>query len=389
MRKLRSVGLGILLPALALTMTACSSSGSNQSSSTTTAPTTTTRTPGPTTTWLCAPGLASNPCTGNLDYSSVPAAGPTTLTKVTVAKNPPIDCFYAYGAVSPEPTANSDLVVGPSEVTSAQTQAAPFSQDCRIFAPMYQEITQAGLYGLVANPTNPSGPASIETAYQSLKSGFEAFLALEPKGKHFTLLGHSEGAAMLIRLIQEEIDTNPALRQRLVSAILIGANLTVAPGKTTGGAFQHIPLCTSAAETGCVIAYSSFYAQPPADTNFGIPGQGIGLLWGQTQKTGLQIACVNPAQLRSQTNTLDNRFQNTSGPVPYVSYPGLYSGTCQTTQGVTFFNISTAPPSTAANANIRPLATSSGGWGLHQYDINLTMGDLVTIVATQAKSVQK
>ena len=37
---------------------------------------------------------------------------------------------------------------------------------------------------------------------------------------------------MLIRLIKGIVDPNPALRSRLVSAIVLGGNLTVPKGKT-------------------------------------------------------------------------------------------------------------------------------------------------------------
>ena len=91
---------------------------------------------------------------------------------------------------------------------------------------------------------------------------------------------------MLIRLIRSQIDANPALRKRLVSAIVLGGNVQVPAGKSVGGSFQHVPACTAASQTGCVIAYSSFPSQPPAFTLFGRPGTGVSLLSGQTATSG-------------------------------------------------------------------------------------------------------
>ena len=49
---------------------------------------------------------------------------------------------------------------------------------------------------------------------------------------------------MLTQLIKQQIDTNPAVRKHLVSAILLGGNITVPVGKAVGGSFQHVPACT-------------------------------------------------------------------------------------------------------------------------------------------------
>jgi Protein of unknown function (DUF3089) len=40
--------------------------------------------------------------------------------------------------------------------------------------------------------------------------------------------------------------------------------VTVPVGKTVGGDFANIPACQTATQTGCVVAYSSFDATPPA-----------------------------------------------------------------------------------------------------------------------------
>ena len=64
-------------------------------------------------------------------------------------------------------------------------------------------------------------------------------------------------------------------------------------------------MCTSATQAGCAIAFSSYPSQPPADSVFGRPGQGVSLQSGQTAKAGQQVACVNPAALGGGTGDLD------------------------------------------------------------------------------------
>jgi hypothetical protein len=82
------------------------------------------------------------------------------------------------------------------------------------------------------------------------------YLAHDNHGRPVTFIGHSQGAAMLIRLLHNVIDPSARLRHLMVSAIILGGNVQVASGETLGGTFSHISTCTSATQVGCVIAYS-------------------------------------------------------------------------------------------------------------------------------------
>ena len=351
------------------------------------AATSTSSRPAAKTVWLCKPGLAQNPCTGNLSTLVVPAVGPSIVRPISVAKNPPVDCFYAYPTVSQQPGLNANLAIETNEITVAHSQAGPFSQVCRVFAPMYRQVTVHGLFGLVA----PQAKASLDRSYSSLLSGFRAFLAQEPKGRHFVLLGHSQGAAMLIRLIKAQIDPNPALRRRLLSALIIGGNLTVPKGRTVGGAFAHIPLCSSGHQLSCAVAYSSFLESDPPASNafFGIPGQGVGLMWGQTSRSrSLEVACVNPAAFSRGFARLNPRWPDrTSVAVGYFTYPTLYRSACAWDNGSHYLEVATEPAShypASVHPNDRPVVYSLGSqWGLHTDDVNIAQGDLIAFVARQ------
>jgi predicted esterase len=41
------------------------------------------------------------------------------------------------------------------------------------------------------------------------------------------LIGHSQGAGMLIHLMRQEVDPNPTQRRQMVSALLMGGNVSV------------------------------------------------------------------------------------------------------------------------------------------------------------------
>ena len=219
-------------------------------------------------TWLCRPGLPGDPCAASLAATAVQADGATTVPTAAPAAAPTADCFYVYPTVSTEYTLNADLAVQPAEVAAAVAQASRFSQVCAVWAPMYRQHT---LYALA---TGKVTAAVLATAYQSLLQSWQDYLTHYNRGRPIVLIGHSQGALMLIALLQQQFDRNAALRRQLVSAIVPGGNVTVPMVAGAKGSFQHIPACRSAVQVGCVIAYSSFPSQPPATSLFGRPGQG-------------------------------------------------------------------------------------------------------------------
>src|SRR6266545_7337114 len=93
------------------------------------------------TTWLCKPGANPNPCFGSLQTTVIDPSGQSHVENPRNAKKPPIDCFYVYPTVSDDKTTNSDLSIDPEETAIAQFQASRFSQRCRVFAPMYRQLT--------------------------------------------------------------------------------------------------------------------------------------------------------------------------------------------------------------------------------------------------------
>ena len=82
-------------------------------------------------------------------------------------------------------------------------------------------------------------------------------------GRGVVLIGHSQGTFVLRRLIREEIDPKASARRRLVSAVLLGGNVTVKAGSDRGGDFKRVRACRRAGQTGCVVAFSTFNAPVP------------------------------------------------------------------------------------------------------------------------------
>jgi Protein of unknown function (DUF3089) len=358
--------------------------------------------------WLCRPGEAADPCASDLAASAVTAAGsvrPASWPHSAAASK--FACFYVYPTTSLAETGNTGLAVTKEETYAAIEQAAPFSQLCDVWVPVYRSQTfPSVLKGLRGDQTVMR--STFTTAYDSVLPAWQWFLA-HTGSKPVILIGDSQGAAVLIRLISAELDHEPSVLHRLLVAVLVGGNLQVPAGKTAGATFTKVPLCTAAAQTGCAIAFSSYPSQPPADSVFGRPGQGVSLQSGQTAKAGQQVACVNPAALAGGTGDLDPyqltatqtaKFPGDSTrltePVstPWVTYPGLYSATCKHGGGATWLQVT----SLAATSRARPVVTEKtvgnfgGGtgpaWGYHGYEYALTLGNLLHDVAGEEAAWQ-
>ena len=77
---------------------------------------------------------------------------------------------------------------------------------------MYHQFTLFALEQILAHGVSASDLTVLETAYQSLKSGFEDYLAHYNDGRPIGLIGHSQGASLLVSLLGQVVDNDPALR---------------------------------------------------------------------------------------------------------------------------------------------------------------------------------
>jgi hypothetical protein len=342
------------------------------------------------TVWLCRPGLADNPCTSPLTATVVPPRGATHLEQAVPASKPAIDCFYVYPTISGQRTTNANLAIGFREREIAVAQASRFSQVCRVFAPVYRQITLSAL----EHPSRIS-LANALIAYDSVRSAFHDYLAHYNRGRGIVFIGHSQGAAILIRLLKQEVDGVLQVRRRLVSALLMGGNVTVRKGRSVGGDFMHIPACGSSRQIGCVVAYSSFTAKPPQNSQFGrtTSDAGVRLLAPHNRSPDIGIMCVNPASLAGGTFVLAPYIPSLilaflpagSAPAvrtPWISFPREYSAHCESSGNATWLQVTRI----AGASDRRPLLTQlqDPALGLHVLDVTIALGNLVQLVRDEA-----
>src|SRR5664279_1578107 len=227
-------------------------------------------------TWLCLPRRVDS-CAGDLTMTDVRPDGSRAVRRPAGAANN-VDCFYVYPTVDESARTGNHTDFSDRTQIAAVTamQAVPFRQVCDLYVPLYRQITM-GTYARDDAWTDEG----LATAYADVAAAFDAYLAAHPN-RGIVLIGHSQGAEMVTRLLRDRFDRDATLRARLVIALAIGGNLDVVIDRRTGGTFNSIPTCSTAGETGCVIAYRSM----PAGAVVAQPDPGY--------PAGREQMCVNP-----------------------------------------------------------------------------------------------
>lgn len=333
--------------------------------------------------WLCRPDIQGedNVCERDIDTTIVFADGSTQLEQAPTFDDREVDCFYVYPTVSLDTTDNSDLVPG-REISTTLSQAARYRSVCKLYAPMYRQVT---IRALTAGKFGDSALQDI--AYGDVADAFRQFIA-NGEQRGFILIGHSQGTAHLIRLIREEIEADTYLARRMIAAHLIGIPVALPIDAEVGATFASTPPCTFDEEINCFVNYSAFRnTEPP------VRGQA---LFGVTNSPDTRAACTHPVDLGAGRLDLDNYFPtgtqlnpfvdpvaNAAITTPFVKVPGLVQGECIEEDRKAYLQIThdadpTDPRVDDVGNDLAP------GWGLHLIDVALAQGDLVRLAARQA-----
>jgi hypothetical protein len=348
--------------------------------------------------WACRPDIEPNACLQNIDATEIKADGSKVVHKHEPAAQPAFDCFYVYPTVWISRTAQmtdfSDegvkFVLDP-----LLSQAARFTGLCRLYAPLYR---QAGLNGAVL-----ADGADKQLALQDVRDAFAYYLEHDNAGRGFVLLGHSQGAFMLTSLISRDIDENSDVRERMISAVLLGAQPYAPPGEKVGGSFKHVEACREPGQTGCVIAYNSFAsAAPPEESS--LVGRVTDVFANEAIDPTGEVFCTEPAALaqnsgRYRGTYLALKLNNPSFAAPaaipgvdttFVLYRDYFRGTCEHKNGAHYLSISEEPTEgDARRPQYRNPLLEAVGFGTHLVDYGLALEDLLDAVALQASNMSR
>jgi pimeloyl-ACP methyl ester carboxylesterase len=343
--------------------------------------------------WLCHPALATDPCNTPLDTTDMA----TRVVNTPAPTDRPIDCLYIYPTADNSIALNQPYAVTPSVETMAMAQVARFSSLCRVFSPVYRQVTTPAL-GTV---WSPFGAIVIEPGYRDVEAAWNQYLANDNQGRGVIIIGHSQGTMLARKLIHDHIDPDPSQRARLVGAFLMGGNVTTAKGRVTGGDFANTPLCTERGQSGCVVAYSVAASDPLLSvvgsatgplamllgTSLGLPfGDGYevactdpGMLSGDYAPQGLTIPTTLPGNDTVSIYMRTILFPDSlpTAPTAWATTTVRATGRCTDRNGYRFYTID-APQ--GGHLNELP------GNQLHGLDLNLGADRLVSIASQQAET---
>lgn len=260
--------------------------------------------------WLCQPGRA-DPCARPIQMVDELPDGSRATHRIADPTPRAIDCFYIYPTVDDSARVGNHTDFSDRSAIESVTaqQAVPFRAICDLYVPLYRQITM-GTYAQADAYTDEG----LANAYADVRAAFDEYARAHPD-RGVVLIGHSQGAEMITRLLHERFDPDPAMRARLVVALVIGGRLEIAIGKRTGGTFEHLPACATAGETGCVIGYRSMHAGGPIAQP------------DPLHSTGNEELCVNPGNLTDPAAPASLSPIYLEGTT-YTSYFGLYRARC-------------------------------------------------------------
>jgi hypothetical protein len=369
---------------MAVGASACAHRGTSASSTSTDTPALrhTTRTA---TRWLCRPdlALADDPCrSADLTATELHADGTRTLVAHHAAANPSVDCFYVYPTVDLElvPGNHEDLADTRRMRATAVAQAARFTEACALWVPLYHQVT-IGTY------LQPKGvlERGLSIGFADIERAFAEYLAHADASRKIVLVGHSQGAEMVNRLLRRFFDDDPAMRARLLLAMPIGGDVDTLAGSTRGGTAKNIPTCTRADETGCIVAYRSYAAGERVEPDRWAP------------PAGHETVCTSPGDPRPTLSRTYfavwpelRRFMHGVDDVttPFVLLRDFYAARCvRGPDGYAWLEVSQQPSPNDKRqgpVDLRDRRFRIGNLGLHILDMQLAQGDLVDMVARRA-----
>ena len=197
--------------------------------------------------------------------------------------------------------------------------------------------------------------------------------------------------------MEDRFEAHETLEARLIKALLIGPGVRVyvPNGELVGGNFETIPLCSSADETGCVIAFDSLPFGAASASSDAEPKQ---------LPSGYTRACVNPASFDNQRAPLagaafarssiwsPQSLEDEPVATEWVSYPLAFNALCAgflwigvEADSVAPFTPAELQQEHAQTRNALAGEQLEGSPGLHWANFSFSAVDLVQVVETQGK----
>ncbi|MDR7102428.1 DUF3089 domain-containing protein [Croceicoccus sp. BE223] len=199
--------------------------------------------------------------------------------------------------------------------------ASPFNRSVDIWAPRYRQAAVGAFFAPGANRDR-----AVALAYRDVAQAFDFFAASIGKDQPIVLVGHSQGALLLKRLLAERIKGTP-MANRVIAAYIAGWPVSMERELTMMG----LPACATANQPGCVLSWQSYAEPADASALFDAYDAGVTLDGKPIAKT--DVLCTNPitgtidaqAPASANTGTLVPDTDMTSGRLVVGAVPARCS----------------------------------------------------------------
>ena len=230
-------------------------------------------------------------CGGGGNYT--PAAVPTDYSQkqdwlALPTGSQPVDVFfvypttYNYDSKSQPPLTSSwspgwnqslaQAYVDPVIKWQVESKIGVFSKaGTNVYIPYYQQSSGLDVLNSVLWQNTPQlvgiANQALQVAYTDVSNAFDYYMAHYNKAANgeprpFILAGHSQGANMLLYLLEDKFG-DPALRKLLVVAYVIGWSVTSDDMNSFPDSLALVGICRDKAQTGCIVTYTT--QQTPGD----------------------------------------------------------------------------------------------------------------------------
>lgn len=188
-----------------------------------------------------------------------------------------VDIFYVYPTswYKEEPTEpnfceidNRIMLLGAP--SAFNKQATAFETVGNIYAPYYRQVDA---YYSLSLPEEERWNVTDSIPAKDVIAAFDYYIKNYNKGKPFILVGHSQGAIVLLLLLKNYMYDNPDAYSRMVCAYIIGYPVTA----EFMNANRHLKFAEGADDTGVIVSFNTQSPSVTLGANIAI-GNNIGLV---------------------------------------------------------------------------------------------------------------
>jgi hypothetical protein len=205
-----------------------------------------------------AAGDAPPPAEGDPAIRASDYADANNWMVITTEPRQPVDVFvyyptaYAAGADDPKVSTIDDagMRAGAREFLRESASAIATAEIGNVFIPYYRQVDALwGVSQARADQARYFGGLPRADAF----AAFDHYIRHYNGGRPFIVLGHSQGALMVKRLLFEYMKEHPDVYARMVVAYAIGISIT----RQELADHPHVRFAAHAADTGVVVSYNT------------------------------------------------------------------------------------------------------------------------------------